>query len=226
MTYAASVWVLVKGKCTASISLGTLGLQVARKRLNYVTQTNVRHSAPNDPRTGTNYQRLKVLFDVPPGCAKAVLTLEAEKGGPDSAVEFDDVRMVESKRSASPDGVKHWFYEDFENVDQGYGPFTCCPGERTHLSEANPPYTNDVINGQFSLKSRDGGRVLRTLPCTIRFQAQHQVPHFVRDHRRWPVHGGERGQDRFGVEIPRRPRPRGRRVCHARRHRELLVGLS
>ena len=160
-TYAASVWALTTGKGPASIGIEVGG----RVFSNYVTRCNVRHSAPCDPRTGTNYQRLRVLFDVPAGETTAKLVLKAEDGG-----EFDDVRVVETKRS--PEAAKHWFWEDFENVETGgYGPFTQCTDEFTHLSEANPPYTKDTVNGRFSLKTRSkDGRIVRTLPSTIRFK--------------------------------------------------------
>lgn len=164
-TYAASVWVQVKGAREAALILEPNGAPAVS---NGVARTTVRHSAPNDPRTGSNYQRVKVLFDVPAGQSTALLTLSAGSGAAGSEVEFDDVRIVEAKRS--PEAAKHYFWEDFENVDQGYGPFTCCPGERTHLSEANPPYTRDTINGRFSLKSRDSGRVVRTLPSSLRLR--------------------------------------------------------
>ena len=36
------------------------------------------------------------------------------------------------------------------------------------------PFTDDTINGRFSLKSRDNGRVLRTLPCTVRLKPRTQ----------------------------------------------------
>jgi endo-alpha-N-acetylgalactosaminidase len=172
-TYAASVWVQCKGTRTASINVLPLDAPNARPSSNYVSRTNVRHSAPNDPRTGSNYQRLKVLFELPPNSTSALLTLKADSGSPATTAEFDDVRVVPAARP-SPEAARHFFYEDFENVDQGYGPFTCCPGERTHLSEANPPFTDDTINGRFSLKSRDNGRVLRTLPCTLRLKPRTQ----------------------------------------------------
>ena len=166
-TYAASVWVQIKGRRLASLIIqpqaeGALAVS------NYVTHTLVRHSAPNDPRTGTYYERMKVLFDMPAGCSTTKLTLSVDKGAPETAVEFDDVRIVPTQRS--PEAARHWFYEDFEHVDMGYGPFTCCPNEYTHLSEANPPYTDDTIHGRYSLKSREkNGMVLRTLPVTLRF---------------------------------------------------------
>lgn len=160
-TYAATVWALTTGNGPASIDIET-GDRVFS---NYVTRCNVRHSAPCDPRNGTNYQRLRVLFDVPTGVTTAKLTLKAAAGG-----EFDDVRLVPTKRS--PAAAKHWVWEDFESIETGgYGPFTCCPDENTHLSEANPPYTKDTINGRFSLKTRGkNGRIVRTLPSTVRFK--------------------------------------------------------
>ena len=159
-TYAASVWVLVKGKRPA-----TLAVQFGGKKLaNTVERTTIRHSAPNDPRTGTNYQRLKVIFEAP-ASGPVVLALQVGPGDPSAAVEFDDVRVCAVGKS--PETAKHTFWEDFEHVDMGYGPFTCCPNEHTHLSEANPPYTKDTLNGKFSLKSRDKGRVVRTLPSSL-----------------------------------------------------------
>lgn len=167
-TYAASVWVQVTGARAASLILQPQAPGAAAVS-NYVTRTSVRHSAPNDPRTGSNYQRLKVLFDLPAGCDAAKITLAAAPGAPTATVEFDDARVVETHRS--PGAAAHWFFEDFENVDMGFGPFTCAPDEYTHLSEANPPYTKDTIHGKFSLKSREkNGLVLRTLPSTLRLE--------------------------------------------------------
>jgi len=160
-TYAATVWALAQDKRTAGIEVESGGKTFS----NFVNLCNVRHSAPNDSRTGTNYQRLRVVFSA--SSSKTTLTLRA--GGSGGSVEFDDVRVVETK--VSPEAAKHFFWEDFENVETGgYGPFTCCPGERTHLSESNPPYTKDTIHGRFSLKSRDNGCVGRTVPSSLRLK--------------------------------------------------------
>ncbi len=166
--YAATVWVQVKGERRASLEVTPLGVPGAKTASAWVTRTDVRHSAPCDPRTGTNYQRLRVQFTVPAGCKAVGLSLVAAEGKPGTAAEFDDVRIVAS--GVSPEAAKHWFFEDFENVESGgYGPFTCCPDEFTHLSEANPPYTKDVIGGKFSLKTRGKGFIGRTVPTTVRF---------------------------------------------------------
>jgi endo-alpha-N-acetylgalactosaminidase len=164
-TYLAGVWVQVNGQRTASLNVRVAEHTVS----NGVSLSNVCHAAPNDPRTGSNYQLIKVWFTLPKDATGAQLTLKVDAGDANSSAEFDDIRVVETQ--ISPQAAKHWFWEDFEHVDLGgYGPFTCCPGERTHLSETHPPYTNDTISGQFSLKSRDDGRVLRSLPSTIRFK--------------------------------------------------------
>ena len=164
--YAATVWALTSAGRRATLS-------VDYKKENYSNYTelcNVRHSAPNDPRTGTYYQRLRVLFKTPADSSIPInLSLITAPGSNSLPTEFDDVRIVETEVSTM--ATQHYFWEDFENVESGgYGPFTCCPGERTHLSEANPPYTKDTINGKFSLKSRDSGCVGRTIPATLRLE--------------------------------------------------------
>ncbi len=159
-SYAATVWALTSGGRFARLEVTSGGQTVACG----MDKSDVRHSAPNDPRTGTHYRRLRVVFTATDKTAQ--LTLAATPGAPDAVMEFDDVRIVET--AVSPEAAKHTFWEDFEHVESGgYGPFTCCPGEHTHLSEANPPHTRDTIRGRFSLKSRDSGQVLRTLPTSL-----------------------------------------------------------
>jgi endo-alpha-N-acetylgalactosaminidase len=163
-TYAASVWVQTTGSGNAYLDVACMGQTLS----NEANQKNVVHSAPNDARTGSNYQRLRVVFTLPANSTTAVIVLRSNPRDRQFVSEFDDVRVMETQ--VSPEAAKHFFWEDFENIETGgYGPFTCCPGERTHLSEANPPHTKDTINGRFSLKSRDAGQVLRTLPSSLRF---------------------------------------------------------
>ncbi|RYD42620.1 MAG: hypothetical protein EOP83_32540, partial [Verrucomicrobiaceae bacterium] len=66
-------------------------------------------------------------------------------------------------------------FEDFENVDEGWGPFMYgWQGPmNTHFSEANPPYTDDTIQGKYSLKTRREGSpdmVYRTVPATLKLK--------------------------------------------------------
>lgn len=164
-SYLAGVWVETSEGRKASLEIRA-GDQVFS---NYVDRCDVTHSAPNDARTGTKYQHVTVRFTLPENGPTPVLSLRLDAGKAGASAEFDDVRIVESDVSA--ESAKHTFYEDFEHVDLGgYGPFTGSKAERTHLSEANPPYTKDTINGKFSLKTREGGRAVHTVPSSLRLK--------------------------------------------------------
>ena len=121
------------------------------------------------------WHRLKVVFTAP---ADGMVDLEliSGAGSPGSKVRFDDVRLVKTGVSkARKTAGKVVLFEDFENVDEGWGPFMYgWEGPmNTHLSEANPPYTDDTIQGKFSLKSRregSPGMVYRTVPATLKLK--------------------------------------------------------
>ena len=136
-----------------------------------VEKTDVRNYSDNSDKFLTYYQRVRVLFEVPPGLDKAELVLRADAGAPDSAAAFDDVRIVETRRS---DSRGHDYFEDFENVDEGWGPFVYGyqGNTRTHLSETHAPFTDDTIEGQFSLKTfdEDNGLNYRSIPARLKFQ--------------------------------------------------------
>jgi len=135
-----------------------------------VEKTDVKNYSDNSDKYLTYFQRVKVLFDVPPGLDKVELVLHADVGAADSAAEFDDVRVVATQRS---DLRGHDYFEDFENVDEGWGPFVYGyqGSTRTHLSETHHPYTDDTIEGEFSLKTfdEDNGLNLRTIPARLKF---------------------------------------------------------
>ncbi len=192
-TYAASVWCEVEGERKA-----TLGIRMAdgTEVINYMTKSDLPNYSDNQAKYLTNYQRMKVLFTMPKRQTEATLFLHAAKGDAKSAVNFDDVRVVET---VPVDTKGHWFFEDFENCDEGWGPFVYgYKGDvRTHLAERHEPYTDDVINGNWSFKTTDEkpnlgkpkgkkldtvteserdmgddgktGIVVRTTPYTIRF---------------------------------------------------------
>jgi hypothetical protein len=132
---------------------------------------------PNHTDSSSKYtrrwHRMKVLFDVPAGATAAELYLQAGKGEAGSAVRFDDVRLVKTARSQPPPGAKNVvLFEDFENVDEGWGPFMYgWQGPmNTHLSETHKPYTTDTLDGEFSLKSANedhAGILYRTVPAAL-----------------------------------------------------------
>lgn len=140
---------------------------------NTVQQTRLINYTDQSGKYMRNWHRLKVRFTAPPS-GRADVVLRAGAGG--ARVAFDDVRVVPSGESRPPSGAeKVVLFEDFENVDEGWGPFMYgWQGPmNTHFSEANPPYTNDTIQGEFSLKSRfeDAPDLLyRTVPATLKLK--------------------------------------------------------
>ncbi|WP_344310621.1 endo-alpha-N-acetylgalactosaminidase family protein [Fodinicola feengrottensis] len=169
--YSASVWVQVTGpKRKATLSVSDVRGGAASVWTDSSPQAD---TSGVDDKTGTNYQRMKVLFT--PTSSTATLTLSALAGA--ATVEFDDVRVVADEGANLASGG-HYYTEDFEHVDQGWGPFvyTVDGGSlRTHLSELHAGYTRDTISGKWSLKTwADGtGLVYRTLPQTLRFDPSH-----------------------------------------------------
>ncbi|MFJ9807028.1 endo-alpha-N-acetylgalactosaminidase family protein [Streptomyces sp. NPDC101158] len=134
---------------------------------------------------GTRFQRAKVTFTAPAGGSTA-LRIEAA-GGPSATVRVDDVRIVADAPATRAGAL---VYEDFEAVDQGWGPFlkgdaggTTDP--RTHIAQLHAPYTragwngkavDDVLDGAESLKSHDenAGLVYRTAPWTVPMEDGHR----------------------------------------------------
>ncbi|MFJ3913943.1 endo-alpha-N-acetylgalactosaminidase family protein [Streptomyces vinaceus] len=177
-TYAASVWVSTPAGRATTLTLTPAGGAPASVYADSSTLTN---TLGGSEKNGTRMQRMKVLFDVPAGQSTATLKLSAAAGS--GTVHLDDVRVVRSARTPL---AGHWFTEDFENVDAGWGPFAfggaggSATDPRTHIAQRNAPYTqagwngkpvDDVISGQNSLKSHEErqGLVYRTLPQTLRF---------------------------------------------------------
>ncbi|AQT69033.1 Endo-alpha-N-acetylgalactosaminidase precursor [Anaerohalosphaera lusitana] len=142
-----------------------------------IDSTDLTNFTDQSSKYMSNWHRMKVLFDVPEGVDSAEIVISAAEGKSDSAVFFDDVRVVKSGRSTPPEDAENVvLYEDFENVDEGWGPFMYgWKGPmNTHLSETNLPYTNDTIEGEFSLKTRHErheGIIYRTVPATLKLQS-------------------------------------------------------
>lgn len=132
---------------------------------------------------GSNYQKVRVVFDVPAGVTTATLTLAAALQGQNGSVKLDDFRLWKnlsrSPRLTDPGYEAYVVYEDFENVEQGFGPFVGANGypgvgwdHRVHLAEyreGSKQYTDYVVDGNFSLKINqlDKGPMVRTNPSTV-----------------------------------------------------------
>ena len=61
------------------------------------------------------------------------------------------IDAIEKKTGRTPQNG-HYFYEDFEHIDQGWGPFVPAYWHEvhTHLSEYHAGYTTDTIGGTMS----------------------------------------------------------------------------
>jgi endo-alpha-N-acetylgalactosaminidase len=173
--YTASVYVKTSSGRRASIGVKDYG---GPEVTNWVDRTDIKQYGEATKYYEDYYQHLKVVFDVPAGSTNALLYLKAEQGSADSFVEFDDVRVWENPgKTPVPDGCV--LYEDFENVDQGWGPFVLAGNYsvRTHLSErkeGSKQIQHFVINGNFSLKinmdDRETGELLKTQQSTLKLE--------------------------------------------------------
>ncbi|WP_139418017.1 endo-alpha-N-acetylgalactosaminidase family protein [Agromyces laixinhei] len=190
-TYSVSAWVEVEPGRTRPT---TLSVELPKGDSQSVTidSSGAENFVAADEMHGTGMQRLRVLIDVPRGGAKPTLTIGAEAG--EASVRIDDVRVVETSRLDLPEGAI--YAEDFEDVDQGWGPFVKgdaggSTDPRTHISERNEPFTqkgwNDrpidmVLGGDWSLMAHEEnsapgggpGMVYRTSEYTIPFEPGHQ----------------------------------------------------
>lgn len=155
--YTASVW------ATVSDSTATIEVKNGDETLsNYMERSNVRYGLHHNSKYQSYMQRMWVTFVAESDTA--TITLKTTGTG---TVNFDDVRVLATTRTElTGTEICH---EDFESGDEGYGVFTTTESDNSHLSEANPGVTNDVIDGNYSMKVR-AGDYLRTMPYTVRLE--------------------------------------------------------
>ncbi len=187
-TQSVSAWVEVQpGKTRPT----TLSVDINGKTESVtIDSSNAENYVAGDEKHGTAFQRVRVLVDVPRNNTKATVSIETADG--DATVRVDDFRAVKTTRVATT-GV---LSEDFENVDQGWGPFVKgdaggSTDPRTHITERREPFTqkgwntnviDEVLGGNWSLIAHDEnlgpnggpGMVYRTTEATMPFQAGHK----------------------------------------------------
>lgn len=170
--YTASALIEVQPGKTRHTTLSIGGRSVAVDR-----STAEDYVAASDWH-GTYFQRAKVNFTAPAD-GRTTFRIEAAKGSA-ATVRADDVRIVSNAPATKKNTV---VYEDFEDVDQGWGPFLKgdaggSTDPRTVISQLHAPYTqagwngklvDDVIGGKESLKAHEenSGLVYRTAPWTV-----------------------------------------------------------
>lgn len=166
--YIASVWVNVVGRKEATLVIQSG--EVLNERTS-VSESRVMNFTDNTDRFKTTWQRLKITFRMPAGEREVVLSLNGGIASEDTAtVCFDDVRLVECPQTYK---AGYAYFEDFEQVDEGWGPFIACQSSAftTHLSQKQDVYTDNTIHGNWSLATwrERNGEVYRTSPSMIRF---------------------------------------------------------
>ncbi|MFG2503341.1 endo-alpha-N-acetylgalactosaminidase family protein [Streptomyces sp. NPDC048441] len=170
--YTASVWAEVEPGKDRRTTLSIAG------KSRSVDRSTLENTDAGSSWHGTFLQRVKVTFS-PDAEGRATLKAEASKGST-AKVRVADARIVANAPAIKPDTIA---YEDFEDVDQGWGPFVKGSGggvtdPRTHLALKHAPYTqsgwngkliDDVLDGARSLKTHEGdhGLVHRTTPATV-----------------------------------------------------------
>ncbi len=176
-TYSASAWIEVEPGKTRDTTLEVDGAGTVT-----VSRSTAQNKVAADEKHDTYFQRARVVFTS--RGTSADLTIAAAAG--DARVRFDDVRVVETSRPSKPGAI---VFEDFENVDQGWGPFLKgdaggSTDPRTSLLRKHAPYTqagwngklvDDVLGGEWSLKAHEEnpGLVYRTAPWTVPFTPGH-----------------------------------------------------
>ncbi|MEV0320668.1 endo-alpha-N-acetylgalactosaminidase family protein [Streptomyces sp. NPDC050658] len=170
--HTASAWVEVEPGKERRTTLRIAG------KSHSVDRSTLENTDSGSQWHGTFLQRVKVNFTAPAD-GRATLRVEAAAGAP-ARVRIADVRVLANAPATQQDAV---VYEDFEDVDQGWGPFAKGAGggvtdPRTHLALRHAPYTqsgwngkrvDDVLDGARSLKTHEGnkGLVYRTTPATV-----------------------------------------------------------
>lgn len=169
-TYVASVFVAVQGKRKASLVV-TPGDAAAQEV--YADSSPWQNKISESYQYGSNLQRMTVKFSQPAGQNSAVLELKAEASASGAIVWFNSVRLAPVPGDAGMKG--HYFYEDFENLDQGWGPFVYAGQRGTaaeFIADLHEGYSLDIVSGNHSLRSLDNsGPIWKTLPQTLRFEA-------------------------------------------------------
>ncbi|MFE0134203.1 endo-alpha-N-acetylgalactosaminidase family protein [Streptomyces sp. NPDC059037] len=171
--YTASAWMEVEPGKERRTTLSIAGTSRS------VERSTLQNTDAGSQWQGTYLQRAKVNFTAP---ASGTATLKAEAAdGSTARVRMADVRVVANAPTTKPGDTVA--YEDFEDVDQGWGPFAKGSGggvtdPRTHIALKHAPYTqsgwngkliDDVLDGSRSLKTHEGnnGLVYRTTPATV-----------------------------------------------------------
>ena len=178
-TYSASVWVKSLGEREIKFGVNCGDENIETEINNPTTRTN---AGEGFKWYGERISRMKVEFTVPEGETTARIYLDVAESEEDTLVMIDDFRIwTNPLGTEATDRDGYVIYEDFENVDEGHGPFymgrVLGTDNRTHYAEKNPEggqYMNWVIEDRFSLKTNQQagtvGEMLVTDETTMKLE--------------------------------------------------------
>lgn len=190
-TYSFSVWAMSQGMRPIKLS-ATAGDVTVESSVD--TTLGIPIKIRPSKYTNMDYQRLKVDITIPEGVDTATLSFSTVTG--DLPVYLDDFRSWEWPGTPNPLKDEYYYYEDFENLDENWGPFISQVGGQPyiHLAYKNPQggqikyYTVDTLDnngnpdaknltslksqqfGSFGTIGSDSGIMMRTLPSTLNFE--------------------------------------------------------
>ena len=178
-TYIASVWVKNSGDREVTLGVDCGGKETTSTIDRATTRMNVGEGLKWH---GERLTRMRVEFKVPEGVTTAKLYVDIPRSEEATNVMLDDFRIwTNPQESVETNREGYVIYEDFENVDEGHGPFymgqNLATDNRTHYVEKNPEggqYMNWVISDRFSLKTnqQEGttGHILLTDQSTLQLE--------------------------------------------------------
>lgn len=190
-TYSLSVWVNSAGDRPVTLT-ATAG-DVTETTTVDTTADHVVMMKPSK-FTGMTYTRLKVDITIPAGVTTATVALSTVAGT--NQIWADDFRSWEwtdltgaSNPGPSAESENYYYYEDFEHIDENWGPFVSNVNNQPFVNLAYYDYGGDQIktyvvdasetnrtslkgqqNGSFGTVGGTGGIIMRTEPATLNFE--------------------------------------------------------
>ena len=194
-TYSLSVWVNSAGD--RPVTLTAAAGDVTETTTVDTTADHVVMMKPSK-FTGMTYTRLKVDITIPAGVTKVTVALSTVAGT--NQIWADDFRSWEwtdltgtENPGPSAESENYYYYEDFEHIDENWGPFVSNVNNQPFVNLAYYDFDGDQIktyvvdpsetnrtslkgqqNGSFGTVGGDGGVIMRTEPATLNFETGYE----------------------------------------------------
>ena len=194
-TYSLSVWVNSAGD--RPVTLTAAAGDVTETTTVDTTADHVVMMKPSK-FTGMTYTRLKVDITIPAGVTEVTVALSTVAGT--NQIWADDFRSWEwtdltddPNPGPSAERENYYYYEDFEHLDENWGPFVSNVNNQPFVNLAYYDFGGDQIktyvvdpsetnrtslkgqqNGSFGTVGGDGGVIMRTEPATLNFETGYE----------------------------------------------------